>query len=323
VPAIDSRIRGCLLGGAIGDALESAAAGRPARTTSVTQLVLFAAEGLVLFSLRRPDAPATPPEAFVYQAYLRWLSTQPAIDSDQLVRRFGTCSLMDGRLTAERAFCRARNPDPTALAALASGRMGTCMDPVNQRADGHAIPPAALAGLILPLAEVGAAAAGIAALTHGHPAAHHSAASCAILFAHLAGGLSLQAAAAAADASIADRPENDPGAGAAMTAAIRSLSRPDGFDLGLAAIGRGRKPEKTLAAGLLCAAAAPDDFIGTVRLAAGLSRQLPGCAVIAGQIAGTLLGSEGIDSDLAAELEFQELILELADDLAAARDDAA
>src|SRR5688572_25378176 len=91
--------RGCLLGGAIGDALGApveflsraqirerygekgiesfdVAYGRRGAITDDTQMTMFTAEGLLQALSRRRRGMEESPELVVHRAYLRWLRTQ-------------------------------------------------------------------------------------------------------------------------------------------------------------------------------------------------------------------------------------------------------
>jgi hypothetical protein len=93
------RVRGCLLGGAVGDALGApvefmsypeikrrygrggirdfaAAYGRVGAITDDTQMTLFTAEGLLRAHNRSIDRGICHPPSVVWRAYQRWLSTQ-------------------------------------------------------------------------------------------------------------------------------------------------------------------------------------------------------------------------------------------------------
>ncbi len=96
---VQNRIRGCLLGGAIGDALGAPvefaslaeirscfgpagveelarAYGRVGGITDDTQLTLFTAEGLILAARDAPRSPSRSQTVrCVHRAYLRWLRT--------------------------------------------------------------------------------------------------------------------------------------------------------------------------------------------------------------------------------------------------------
>jgi ADP-ribosyl-[dinitrogen reductase] hydrolase len=100
-PALHARIRGCLLGGAVGDALGAPveflslaeirrrfgpdgirdyahAYGRLGAITDDTQMTLFTAEGLLRAWVRGTVKGLYHPPGVIHHAYLRWLVTQGA-----------------------------------------------------------------------------------------------------------------------------------------------------------------------------------------------------------------------------------------------------
>src|SRR5689334_4021716 len=100
-----SRVRGCLLGGAIGDALGAGiefdslenirlghgeqgvtdyvrAFGRRGAITDDTQMTMFTVEGLIRAHVRR-DCGTWHPPTDVHRAYLRWAATQAEWGPDE------------------------------------------------------------------------------------------------------------------------------------------------------------------------------------------------------------------------------------------------
>lgn len=146
------RARGCLLGGALGDALGAAvefltlasirstygprgiekletAYGRVGAITDDTQMTLFTAEGLIRASVRGKLRGICHPPAVVHHAYRRWLHTQRAADAmstrrtpprKRAVKRPAPESepVLDGWLVSQPVLHRRRAPGSTCLAAL-------------------------------------------------------------------------------------------------------------------------------------------------------------------------------------------------------------
>src|SRR6185369_14705219 len=135
------RVRGCLLGGAVGDALgapiefmswaEIARDHGPAGLTEIvppghftddTQMTLFTCEGLIRASVRGRSRGIAPAPSMVHRAYLRWLHTQgQRVESEVLT----------GWLVKDRRLHRREAPGNTCLSALQSGEMGTTAEPIN------------------------------------------------------------------------------------------------------------------------------------------------------------------------------------------------
>lgn len=180
-----SRIRGCLLAGACGDALgypvefisgadirkqygdagvrELSSFGSAAEISDDTQMTMFTAEGMLYALRHRADVTEC-----VYQSYLDWLSTQ--MPSKQ-PGRYSQESLS----LREPALRQWRAPGNTCLSALGSGRMGTIAEPLNQSKGCGGVMRAAPAGMLRlmdtpdPEDAYAMQGAAFAAITHGHP----------------------------------------------------------------------------------------------------------------------------------------------------------
>jgi len=199
---VSGSLRGCLLAGAVGDALGGAiefdrvdrirgrfgpagltdyapAYGRPGAITDDTQMTLFTLEGLVLARRRGSD-----PVHEVRVAYRRWLRTQG-----------GPEVAPDGWLLDVPGLHQQRAPGATCLAALRSGALGTVESPINDSKGCGAVMRAAPVALWSDdVREVFALAAATGALTHGHPSGYLSAGVLAVLVQQLLAGADLAGA---------------------------------------------------------------------------------------------------------------------------------
>lgn len=129
-----SRFRGCLLGGAVGDALGAPvefmsaeeirtcfgpagirdfapAFGRLGAITDDTQMMLFTAEGLMRGYLREQNKWFYRARGMIGSAYMRWLHTQ-----GEKHRMHEVC--LDGWLISHRELFARRAPGNTCLSAL-------------------------------------------------------------------------------------------------------------------------------------------------------------------------------------------------------------
>lgn len=179
------RVRGCLLGGALGDALgagieflsldeirrrhgpagvtgPSAAYGVDAPLTDDTQLTLFTAEGLIRASVRGRSRGICHPPTVLWRAYQRWLVTQrepePAVE-------------VSGWLAGQPVLYAQRGPGNACLSGLSRAAMGTPANPANPDSKGcGAVMRSAPFGLLRrEPEEAWALAVECAVLTHGHP----------------------------------------------------------------------------------------------------------------------------------------------------------
>lgn len=186
-PCLRSRFRGCLLGGALGDALGAGVEflslreirrchgeqgitgfvpvyGRAGAITDDTQMTLFTAEGLIRAWVRCKSHGNGHPPSVVWHAYLRWLHTQggrarSAVEEeraggssrgavDELQSFTERESFPDGWLVTERFLHQRRAPGNTCLEALRSGRMGSAERAINDSKGCGGVMRVAPAGLV-------------------------------------------------------------------------------------------------------------------------------------------------------------------------------
>ncbi len=304
---LSDRIRGCLLGGAFGDAAGHAHPEAGGLTiTADTQLALYSMDGLQEAIEWANEGLGADETACIWLAYLRWLRSrglplpeaglvpQPRpIDAEPLLR--------DGS-GADASL------DPEVLAALSTGEMGTRQRPVNT--DGSSPAPlvrSAPFGL-LPYVEtetVYKLSLDAASLTHGHPAARHAAAVFAsMVHGLLVSGATLRDAAAAAVERAAHVPADDGGA-PVLVDRLREVLAGGAEDAGEtadrnAARNRTGTAEDALAVGLLAAlgVAEKEQEGGTSRAGEAVRRaaEMGGApaAVVAGSLLGALYGAQAL-----------------------------
>jgi ADP-ribosylglycohydrolase len=338
VPELDivrSRFRGCLLGGAVGDALGGgieflslaqirrqfgadgvtgyvSAYGRTGAITDDTQLTLFTAEGLIRAALAADDESPAGAPATIWRAYQRWLTTQ---DGDPAAHGRGRAA--DGWLLGQEFLHHQRSPGTTCLTALRTGRPGTCRNPPNDSKGCGGVMRVAPVGLVAadPF-ELGCQAA---ALTHGHPSGYLAAGAFALLVSEVADGHDLRGA---TDLAIR-RLRRVAGSGevsAALRDAVRLAADRPGDPQTVARLGGGWIAEEALAIAVYCALSVPETakpaaFRAAVLLAANHDGDSDSTAAICGNLLGAAAGSSVIDADLLAGLEGRDIIERVADDL--------
>lgn len=210
---------GCLLGGAVGDALGAPVefmtmeeirrrygpagitgfvefwSGQGAFTDD-TQMTLFTVEGLVLAAPRTKSAGQAALETraeSVHRALLRWLLTQGEEANWGRARVTAEMLKSEGRLISEKGLWARRSPGMTCLAALQSGRRGSTSAPINVSKGSGGIMRSAPAGLVCPDPEEAfLTGCELAAITHGHPNGYLPAGFLAAMVSTLARGAELE-----------------------------------------------------------------------------------------------------------------------------------
>ncbi len=337
-PGRVSRYRGCLLGGAVGDALGAAvefsplaeirrrygpqgiqrpdrAYGRVGAITDDTQMTLFTAEGLLRGAVRQAKKGISDARDVVAHAYLRWLHTQ---DPDVRLAP----SDPPGLLLGVQELYSARAPG------------ATCLQSLRHRVDHPDVWPAANdskgCGGVMRAAPVGLIAATlgqdpartyeigceVAAVTHGHPTGQHPAGAFAVMVAELVRGQALDAALATAQRLLADRDPNRETLTALQQARELAVSgTPE--ERALVELGEGWVAEQALAIAVFCALRASSLESG-VLLAVNITGDSDSTGAITGNLLGAERGLHEIPDAWLDVLELRELITEVADDLCSA-----
>ncbi|OIJ88324.1 ADP-ribosylglycohydrolase family protein [Streptomyces colonosanans] len=334
-----ARVRGCLLGGAIGDALgypvEFAsldrirtvhgaagitglvpdAEGVVGRVTDDTQMTLFTVEGLQQAHEReRHKGIGGGWSRLVREAYGRWLDTQ---------RLPGPPAGAHGGLAAQPWLYARRAPGNACLSGLARdfvpdpgaelGRPG----PVNSDSKGcGAVMRSAPFGLVRAPADAAfAMAARCAQTTHGHLTGYYSAGAFAAIVTFLVEGDSLEGAVLRALRLLARYPGHEETAGA-LRQALDLAAQGSPTARKVETLGGGWVAEEALAIAVYCALVEPE-----IRHALLLSVNHSGDSDSTGAICGNLLGAHRGDhrlpQDWLAHVEARAEITVVADDFAA------
>ncbi|GGT35938.1 ADP-ribosylglycohydrolase family protein [Streptomyces purpureus] len=329
-----SRVRGCLLGGAVGDALGAAvdrltleeiraahgpegladpapAYGRRGAVTAATQLTLFTVDGLIRAQVRR-DTGAWHPPTDVHRAHLRWAATQRDWGPDE--RRKD-----NGWLAREEWLYARRDPARACLTGLGDEILGTLDAPKNPGArDSGAMVRSAPFGLLVGWEPqlVCQLAVECAAQTHGHPAAYLAAGAFAVIVHGLARGETVDGSVQRALVQLAPRPGHQPVTEAlqhALGAVRQGIPGPGriaalcGGDPALA--------EHTLAVAVYCALVGEDVRHG-LRLSVNHDGPSATTGALTGALLGALHGETALPPAWLADLEGRPTVLELADDFA-------
>ncbi|MEU8570600.1 ADP-ribosylglycohydrolase family protein [Streptomyces pathocidini] len=326
------RVRGCLLGGAIGDALGAGiefaslqeireehgpdgvtdyvpAYGRRGAVTDDTQMTLFTVDGLIRAHVRR-DTGAWHPPTDIHRAHLRWAATQRDWGPDE--RREA-----DGWLAREEWLYARRAPGDACLGGLADDVMGTPANPKNPASKGcGAVMRSAPFGLLVGWEPqlVFQLAVECAAQTHGHPTGCLAAGAFALIVHGLARGEALDGAVQGALRQLATCPGHEE-ASDALRRALGAVRQGLPTAARVESLGAGWTAEEALAIAVYCALVA-DDMRHGLLLAVNHSGDSDSTGSICGSLLGTLHGETALPPTWLAELEGRATILELADDFA-------
>lgn len=309
-----SAFRGCLLGGAIGDALGapveflSAAQirqrfgqdavddfqsweGRPKGSwTDDTQMTIATATGLLRgLSCDRVTKRTCDPAVLVWERYLDWRSTQ-----DDPAQR--------------------RGPGGTCLEALASGVMGTIDDAINDSKGSGGIMRVAPVGLAYLPERAFELGAETAATTHGHPSGWLAAGFFADVVARMVRGVDLQTAIRETRELLLGWDDIDETL-EAVDLAVELFIADECIDEGIERIGEGWVAEEALGIALFCALNFPSDFAQGTLAAVNHDGDSDTTGSLVGALLGASLGVESIPGSWVVRVEEGTALAQLADDL--------
>lgn len=338
------KYRGCLIGGAAGDALGYVVEfidldsikrkyGQSGITafelhndlaliSDDTQMTLFTANGLLLGITRgmtRGIMGSLP--SYIRFCYKDWYKTQTkqySLHEDCVYAWLSNVPEMFAR----------RAPGNTCFSAIASGCNGTLEEPVNGSKGCGGVMRVAPIGLYLPgnenmrmpQDEIDMIGAEAAALTHGHPLGYIPAAALVhiVSLASHWDGLSLTEIVddmkIAISEQFADSKYLSPFielVDKAITLAKSDMSDEDA----IRQLGEGWVAEETLAIAIYCAVKYEDDFEKALIASVNHDGDSDSTGAVTGNILGAYLGLSKIPSKFIDNLELKEIILDMADDL--------
>ena len=346
---VQDRIRGCLIGGAAGDALgypveffseqtlrERCGDGGirqylpdpvsgTARISVDTQMTLFTANGLLVGDTRMAlRGIGAQPHDYVSRAYQDWLITQrtsaPARDTHASI-----CWLMD-----IPALYRCRAPGSTCLSALTQQQGQPPLESYISHPQNHSkgcggvmrVAPLGVSRYTaVPIEALDREGAELAAITHGHSLGYMPAA----VLTHILHRIVypertqtlLQIVCEARDtvrALFAGDKHLDE-LTARIDLAIRLADNDEPDLANIHRLGEGWVAEETLAVAIYCALRHADDFSAGIIAAVNHCGDSDSTGAVTGNILGALLGYDAIDKAWTRDLELRDVILELADDL--------
>lgn len=320
------RVLGCLLGGAVGDALGAPveflswssirrqfgeagirnfvpAYGQLGAITDDTQMMLFTAEGLLRAHMRGVSKGICHPPLVIHHALLRWLLTQGERTMVEVGR--------DGWLFEERRLWSRRAPGNTCLAALRASRSFGEQANNDSKGCGGVMRVAPCA--FFPDAFDNAAES--AHTTHGHPTGYQAAGLFADILARIwSEGITLAAATRASLEAHVDKPgmEETRSIIEQVLALHESAEQPT--PTAIEQLGGGWIAEEALAIGLWCALAA-DSLEDGVIAAVNHSGDSDSTGLIAGHILGMIHGLDAIPQRWLEQLELRGVVEQVARDI--------
>ncbi len=321
---------GCLLGGAVGDALGAAvqsmslarirakfgvagireygrAFGKTGGVTEATQMTLFTAEGLLRADNRgRVKGICSPPE-IVHRAYLRWLETQGETPP------YPSSSDRSGWLIEQPALHARRLPGGTGISALLTGVQGTIDAPINQSKGCGGVMRVAPLGLPRMANDPFSLGCDIAAITHGHPTGFLAAGFFATLIAEIVRGAPLDRAISLAREELRQRPNHEECLRAVDSAVRLARSAPATAE-SVETLGAGWVAEEALAIALFCSLTA-DRFEDGITLAVNHSGNSAATGSMTGNVLGASLGRAAVPPGWINGLELRAEIETIAADL--------
>lgn len=347
------KIRGCMVGGAVGDALGYAVefwsenqifriygekgiteyeldrrTGK-ALISDDTQMALFTANGLLVGDTRgRMRGIQSSPGSYVAMAYQDWLRTQEISYEES---RKLSHNIMDGWsswLGDVPELYSHRAPGNTCLSALKRQKSGEnvgCVEEPQNNSKGCGgimrIAPLALNYHNMDMDKLDMEGAQIAAITHGHSLGYMPAAVLThiinrIVFAK--DKMSLKEIILEAEKTVAEIFRGDKYLDELkdiIDLAVR-LSENGESDLdNINRIGEGWVAEETLGIAIYCALSHQDDFSAGVIASVNHKGDSDSTGAVTGNILGALLGFDAIEEKWKTNLELMDVIIEMADDL--------
>jgi ADP-ribosyl-[dinitrogen reductase] hydrolase len=338
-----SRFRGCLLGGAVGDALGAPvefldleeiirafgeqgirdyapAYGKLGAITDDTQMTLFTAEAMLSAHLAAA-LQSQEPDFFRAAAvsYSRWLMTQ---ENSRLI---SSGSQKASWLLQQKKLFSRRAPGTTCLSALQASR-GKVTHATNDSKGCGGVMRIAPLGMYFAhslsresnrgrmLSNIFATGRDLAAITHGHPSGFLSAGTLAVIVSLVLGGTSLEDAIRAAKEVLRQHPSHKETLAAIEKAENLAKSRPQERNVPRE-LGKGFVAEEALAMGIYCALVA-NNFEDGIILAVNHSGDSDSTGTITGNLLGAAAGVEAIPDRWLGPLELRSTIEAIADDLA-------
>jgi len=334
---------GCLIGGAIGDALGAPLEFLDLKTikftygqngvqdyvefpdgfgefTDDTQMTLFTAEGLLRayhrYILKGIGGAL---HSIVHNSYLRWLHTQGVpVKKDKV--NHGVYDTEKGWLIKKRELFKQRAPGNTCLNALSGGIAGTIDNPINNSKGCGTIMRVAPIGLFYNQNSEHAfkIACELSAITHGHPTGYLSAGFFASLISDLAKGINLNDSIENSIEILKEREHHEETLNAVRNCqelfeANKNNKKHD-FET-IEKLGRGWVAEEALSISLYCSLLYENDYKNGVLYSVNHGGDCDSTGSITGNILGLINGEFSIPLKWIEKLRYSSIVFKTAKDL--------
>lgn len=339
MPRTQDTFRGCLVGGAAGDALgyaveflneewirnrygsagisEYALRNGVAEISDDTQMTLFTANGLLYGNTcLQMNGTMESYQSYIRTMYKCWYRTQYERYSPDEDYKYSWL------LDVPELF-NARAPGNTCLSALASDLEGSIADPINGSKGCGGVMRVAPIGLYfsgkkISDDEVDLIGAESAAITHGHDLGYIPAAALVHIIRKICEGMSVRDAvvdSVSAVARVFEDKEHIIDFVKLMNEAVE-LADSDEDDLtAIHMLGEGWVAEETLAIAAFCAIRYCDDFDRALRVSVNHNGDSDSTGAVTGNILGAYIGYDAIPQKYKDNLELRDVLIEMADDL--------
>ena len=322
-----NRIKGCLYGGAAGDALGYTiefisldmiksiygnagireyvlSENGEAVFSDDTQMTLFTCEGLINSADKYENATEK-----IYDAYIAWLSTQ----DHNVPHEKGLADI--------EKMNRLRAPGGTCLSALSSGKMGTLVEPIHDsKGCGGVMRVAPIGFLDINEEEVLMLGARAAAITHGHPLGYIPSA----MLSHIIYGIFNNANLSLKDIVLNSLSKTAltfkdnsyiPFFKDLIYRAVDLADSDTKCEEAIFSLGAGWVAEEALAIAVFCTLRYENDFEGCITAAVNHSGDSDSTGAIAGNILGAYLGFDSIPQKYIINLEMTDVLDDIAHQL--------
>lgn len=283
-----------------------------------TQMTLFTADGMLWAEHRMSRRGIGSYTASgVYPSYIRWYYTQykeVPNENDEFYLTKQPHENDKGIMSYKELFAR-RAPGNSCLSALASSKMGTIENPINNSKGCGGVMRVAPVGLFLhrrpkEAFEVGAE---IAAITHGHPTGYLSSGALAMIIAELINEKTLSES-ISNTIEVLKRYREHEETLTSINRAVELAHSDKGLEEAIRELGEGWIAEEALAVALYCALKT-NDFKEALIMSVNHDGDSDSTGAICGNILGAAYGVDVIPKDWIENLELKDLIINMGEKL--------